>query len=212
MIDDSMVFWAGEFGKAVSDGLPASFGSRRVCITEEMLSNPAGYMGAEIKFAVFIANRPLRPSLLRLDEFLWNSGINWISCEMNDTRLILGPNIYPKVSPCFRCCSARYRALSFEKQELAEETAFEKHLAIQGDIEVRGFTPSIVHSAIEYIQLTRAEGVKRAGLLRELMLPDLNIKQGRAVALHGCRLCRPVTGEPADRFTTDLKSVIGMSL
>lgn len=210
MINDSIVLWAGEFGRAVSDALPKNFGSTRIQLTEEMLSKPVDFIGAEVKYAVFVASRPLRISLLRIDEFLWNSGVNWTACEMNDTRLILGPNIFPNVSPCFRCCSSRYRALSFDKQQLAEETAFERHMAINSNIEIEGFTPSIVHLAVEHIKLTRAEGISRAGLLREVMLPDLSIKQGRAVSLHGCQLCRVSYCEPTDRFIVDLKSTIGI--
>lgn len=206
---DVLVLWTGSFGQAVAASLASDGSVRSSPLTDAMLAEPRTHLATSIGLAVFVGNRPLRPGLLRVDEFLWQSGIAWTACELNDTRLLLGPNVLPGVSPCFRCCSSRYRAMTLDKAALDQETAFERHMTLNPDIQVRGFTPSIVQMAVTHIRATRHNCAGRAGLLREIALPDISIRQGRAVALHGCRLCRPIPSNPVDRFTADLKAAIG---
>ena len=203
-----MVLWDGEFGRATAAALVASEGVRQGRLDDALLANPGSMLDAGLGFTVFVANRPLRRRLLQLDEFLWRSGIEWMCCELNDTRLVLGPVIVPGASPCFRCCSARYRSLSFGKRELEDETAFEDHLAANGKVEVGGFTPAMVALAAEYIRTIPLRGASAAGLMREVELPELTIRQGRAVPLHGCALCGPPVAAPADRFVRDLKQML----
>lgn len=206
---DTLVLWTGNFGQAVAASLASDAGVRSAPLADDLLADPTAHPGPKPGLVVFVGNRPLRPDLLRLDECLWHSGIGWTACEFNDTRLLLGPNVLPGVSPCFRCCSARYRGMAFEKAALAEEAAFERHLALGSEAQVRGFTPAIVHMAAAHIRAVRRDIPGRAGQLREILLPDISIRQGRAVALHGCRLCRSAPAVPADRFTTGLKAAIG---
>lgn len=210
LIRDTVVFWTGNFGEAVAASLASDAGVRTAPLTDDLLADPVAHFVTTPDLAVFVGNRPLRPGLLCLDEFLWRSGIAWTACEFNDTRLLLGPNVLPGASPCFRCCSARYRGLAIEKPALAEEAAFEQHLALHRDLQVRGFTPAIVHMAVAHVRAVRIDGATRAGQLREVMLPDIIIRQGRAVALHGCRLCRPTMVVPVNRFTAGLQAAIGM--
>lgn len=207
---DSLVLWTGSFGQAVAASLASDVGVRSSPLTDDLLAEPSAHLTGTIGLAVFVGNRPLRPGLLSMDEFLWRSGIAWTACELNDTRLLLGPNVLPGVSPCFRCCSSRYRAMASDRPALDEEAAFERHLASNPDVQVRGFTPAIVQMAVRHIRALRHDCAGRAGLMREISLPDIGIRQGRAVALHGCRLCRPVPASPVDRFTVDLKAAIGM--
>jgi bacteriocin biosynthesis cyclodehydratase domain-containing protein len=207
---DLIVVWTGGFGEAVAASLAPDAGVRTLPMTEDVLADPGAHLPTNLGLAVFVGNRPLRLGLLRVDEFLWRSGIAWTACELNDSRLLLGPNVLPGVSPCFRCCSSRYRALAFDRTALDQEVAFERHLALNPDLQVRGFTPSLVQMAAAHVRATRKDRAGRAGLLREISLPDLSIRQGRAVALHGCRLCRPVPSDPTGRFVVDLKSAIGM--
>lgn len=207
---DSLILWTGNFGQAVATALASDVGVRCSPLTDDLLADPIAHLLPRPSLVALVGNRPLRPDLLRLDECLWHSGIAWTACEFNDTRLLLGPNILPGVSPCFRCCSARYRGMTFEKQALAEEAAFERHLTVNRELQVRGFTPAIVHMAVAHIRAVRHDCAGRAGQLREILLPDISIRQGRAVALHGCRLCRPLPEVPADRFTVGLNAAIGI--
>jgi bacteriocin biosynthesis cyclodehydratase domain-containing protein len=207
---DLLVLWTGGFGQAVADALAPSGGVRSAPITEEFLADPGSCLSASVGLAAFVGNRPLRPALLQLDEYLWRAGIAWTVCELYDTRLLFGPNVAPGISPCFRCCSARYRGFAFDRQALEQETAFERHMALNPGLEVRGYTPSFVQMAASHVRAIREDAEGRAGLLRELSLPDLAVRQGRAVALHGCRLCRPPAANPAKRFITGLKSAIGI--
>lgn len=208
---DSHIFWTGNFGQAVAAALASDVDVRCSPLTDDLLADPIAHLPPRPCLVVLVGNRPLRLDLLRLDESLWHAGVAWTACELNDTRLLLGPNILPGVSPCFRCCSARYRGMMLEKQSLAEEAAFERHLTVNREMQVRGFTPAVVHMAVAHIRSVRRDCEGRAGQLREILLPDISIRQGRAVALHGCRLCRPPTAVPADRFTVGLNAAIGRS-
>lgn len=208
---DTLILWTGNFGQAVAAALASDVGVRSALLTHDQLADPIAHLVPhKPNLVVFVGNRPLRLDLLRVDECLWHSGISWTACELNDMRLLLGPNVLPGVSPCFRCCSARYRGMAFEKTALTEEAAFERHLTLNGEVQVHGFTPAIVHMAVAHIRAFRHDCSGRAGQLREIALPDISIRQGRAIALHGCRLCRPAPAAPADRFTVGLKAAIGI--
>lgn len=207
---DLLVLWAGGFGQAVANALSPGPGVHVAPITEALLADPGAHLPAGTGLAVFVGNRPLRPALLQLDEHLWRAGIAWTACELNDTRLLLGPNVVPGTSPCFRCCSARYRGLAFDRPALEQEAAFERHMALNPGLDMRGFTPSLVQMASGHVRATRQDAQGRAGLMREVSLPDLGVRQGRAVALHACRLCRPALANPAARFVAGLTPAIGM--
>lgn len=207
---DTLILWTGNFGQAVAAAFASDVGVRCAQLTDDLLTDPIVHLVPKPSLVVFVGNRPLRPDLLRVDECLWQAGIGWTACEFNDMRLLLGPNVLPGVSPCFRCCSARYRGMAFEKTGLAEEAAFERHLTLNSAVQVRGFTPAIVHMAVAHIRAVQQDCSGHAGQLREILLPDISIRQGRAVALHGCRLCRSVPAAPADRFTVGLKAAIGI--
>ena len=78
-MSDTVIFWSGDFGKRVADGLAAGTAARVQALSEDLLADPAAALDG-VRRAVFVANRPLRPSLLRLDEFLWRAGIAWLAC------------------------------------------------------------------------------------------------------------------------------------
>ena len=206
---DTQILWTGNFGQAVAATFASDVGVRCALLTDDLLADPIAHLPPNPGLVVFVGNRPLRPTLLRVDECLWRSGIGWTACELNDMRLLLGPNVLPGASPCFRCCIARYRAMAFDQTALAEEIAFERHLTLNSEVQVHGFTPSIVHMAVAHIRAVEHDCSGHAGQLREILLPDISIRQGRAVALHGCRLCRSAPAIPVDRFTVGLKAAIG---
>jgi bacteriocin biosynthesis cyclodehydratase domain-containing protein len=185
---DAMAHGLCEEGHIVETELSPPFARRRL-------------LEDEADLAVFVSTR-LASELFNLDEIMSGLGTPWIVVELASERLRVGPGLRAGLALC-RACVERRMLAHLGPDAAQEELECRAHLADQQVPGVGGFLPTTVGFAIEGVQ-SLLDGRLDWGVVREIDLLGLAVRQGRILPVHACRRCRPETREPQRRFVEDL--------
>lgn len=199
-----VVLHYGRFGASVAEHLKRGFGFQ-TDVPEAWIKRGAPTSDRDIGFLAVVGSRPLRKICQELDGLCWAIKRPWISCELTDTTLIIGPHVVPGASGCYICAIRRQDSHRANMEEVEWQRAYETYFDSAPDIEIVGYTPAMVGLAVEAIAGTRDGCGLPPGSIREITFPNVSLRQGTTVALHGCPRCREVKDRPGDRFVAELE-------